>query len=93
MPSSSRDTVDVEKQSCDGIEKESIKSGERNQDCRRKDEEVESSNGNEDDDDDDEDDAEPSVMDRVLSRMTSRSSVAPGPPPDGGWNAWSACKS
>ena len=25
---------------------------------------------------------------RVLSRVTSRSSVHPGPPPDGGWPAW-----
>lgn len=29
-----------------------------------------------------------SIADRVLSRITSRSSVAPGPPPDGGASAW-----
>lgn len=32
------------------------------------------------------------VLGRVLSRMTSKSSVDPGPPPDGGWVAWSQCK-
>ncbi|OAQ96896.1 hypothetical protein LLEC1_00572 [Akanthomyces lecanii] len=28
------------------------------------------------------------VVGRVLSRITSKSSVDPGPPPDGGWLAW-----
>jgi hypothetical protein len=31
------------------------------------------------------------IATRVLSRLTSRSSVDPGPPPDGGWLAWSQC--
>lgn len=35
----------------------------------------------------------PSVLDRVLSRVTSKSSYDPGPPPDGGWLAWTQCKS
>ncbi|PWI76356.1 MFS monocarboxylate transporter [Purpureocillium lilacinum] len=33
----------------------------------------------------------PSVLDRVLSRVTSKSSYDPGPPPDGGWLAWTQC--
>lgn len=53
-------------------------------------------NGEDDDDDEDyEDDIigeeQPSVVDRVVSRVTSRSSYDPGPPPDGGWLAWSQC--
>lgn len=43
-----------------------------------------------------EDDAEPAMqgpLGRVLSRITTRSSYDPGPPPDGGWLAWSQCKS
>lgn len=31
------------------------------------------------------------VLDRVLSRITTRSSIDPGPPPDGGWVGWSQC--
>ncbi|EGY20287.1 riboflavin transporter MCH5 [Verticillium dahliae VdLs.17] len=38
--------------------------------------------------DDDENHQTTSIASRVLSRMTSRSSVAPGPPPDGGFTAW-----
>lgn len=38
-----------------------------------------------------EDDDSPTMLDRVLSRATSRSSMD-GPPPDGGWMAWSQCK-
>ena len=34
----------------------------------------------------------PSVMNRVLSRITSKSSVDPGPPPDGGVLAWTQCR-
>lgn len=34
-------------------------------------------------------DGTPSILDRVASRVTSRSSVDPGPPPDGGFHAWS----
>lgn len=34
-----------------------------------------------------------STLGRVLSLITSRSSVDPGPPPDGGWLAWSQCVS
>lgn len=44
------------------------------------------------DSDDVDDDGAPSVLDRVVSRVTSRSSIDPGPPPDGGWLAWSQCK-
>lgn len=33
-----------------------------------------------------------SIAGRVLSRLTSRSSVDPRPPPDGGWRAWSQCR-
>lgn len=32
------------------------------------------------------------VVGRVLSRITSKSSIDPGPPPDGGWLAWTQCK-
>lgn len=32
------------------------------------------------------------VVGRVLSRITSKSSVDPGPPPDGGFLAWTQCK-
>lgn len=39
---------------------------------------------------DDENDR-PTVLDRVLSRVTSRSSIDPGPPPDGGLRAWCVC--
>jgi hypothetical protein len=46
----------------------------------------------EDEDDDSNHTANPSAVGRVLSRLTSRSSVDPGPPPDGGWLAWSQCK-
>ncbi|KAJ2960684.1 hypothetical protein NQ176_g11039 [Zarea fungicola] len=43
-------------------------------------------------DDENEDATSPTgVLGRVLSRMTSKSSVDPGPPPDGGWVAWSQC--
>lgn len=34
-----------------------------------------------------------SIVGRVLSRITSKSSVELGPPPDGGWVAWTQCKS
>jgi hypothetical protein len=34
----------------------------------------------------------PSAMNRVLSRITSKSSVDPGPPPDGGMLAWTQCR-
>lgn len=44
-------------------------------------------------DDDTDLDRSPSVLDRVVSRVTSHSSIDPGPPPDGGWLAWSQCKS
>ena len=51
--------------------------------------------GHPDDDDDDEDadsDIRPqSAVGRVLSRITSKSSIDPGPPPDGGLKAWSQC--
>lgn len=42
----------------------------------------------------DEEDAEgtPSILDRVVSSVASRSSFDPGPPPDGGWLAWSQCE-
>lgn len=54
----------------------------------------------EDDDDDDDEDGDddshdeetPGVISRVLSRITSKSSVDPGPPPDGGVVAWTQCK-
>lgn len=49
-------------------------------------------NDDEEEEDDDEDEG-PTVLDRVLSRVTSRSSIDPGPPPDGGWVAWCQCKS
>lgn len=32
------------------------------------------------------------AVDRVLSMVASRSSYDPGPPPDGGWVAWTQCK-
>lgn len=48
------------------------------------------------DQDDSSDDADheeaPSGLGRVLSRVTSRSSIDPGPPPDGGRLAWAQCK-
>lgn len=52
----------------------------------------------EDDDDDDDDDVNSDVraqsaVGRVLSRITSKSSIDPGPPPDGGLKAWSQCTS
>lgn len=37
-------------------------------------------------------DEQPGVVGRVLSRVTSRSSYDPGPPPDGGLVAWTQCK-
>lgn len=37
-------------------------------------------------------DDQPSAVDRVLSLVASRSSYDPGPPPDGGWLAWTQCK-
>ena len=37
------------------------------------------------------DDDPQGVLGRALSRATSRSSIDPGPPPDGGWLAWSQC--
>lgn len=33
-----------------------------------------------------------STVNRVLSRIASRVSVDPGPPPDGGFRAWSQCE-
>ncbi|XWW99887.1 hypothetical protein V2A60_007901 [Cordyceps javanica] len=44
-----------------------------------------------DNDDDVEVDSPGGVFGRVLSRITSKSSVDPGPPPDGGWVAWTQC--
>ena len=44
------------------------------------------------DGDGDGDNAQDGVLGRVLSRITSRSSYDPGPPPDGGWVAWSQCE-
>lgn len=34
-----------------------------------------------------------SIAGRVMSRITTRSSVAPSPPPDGGFTAWMVGKS
>ncbi|KAM4062281.1 major facilitator superfamily protein [Hirsutella rhossiliensis] len=54
--------------------------------------------GHDDDDDDKEEDEEdaavdrqPNILDRVSSRVTSRSSDELSAPPDGGWLAWSQC--
>lgn len=44
-----------------------------------------------DEEDGGEETASQGIATRVLSRLTSRSSVDPGPPPDGGWLAWSQC--
>lgn len=44
-------------------------------------------------DDTEDDEGTPSVIGRVMSRVTSRSSIDPGPPPDGGRLAWAQCKS
>lgn len=41
---------------------------------------------------DEEVDGAPSILDRVASSVVSRSSYDPGPPPDGGWLAWSQCR-
>lgn len=41
--------------------------------------------------DDTDDEGSPSVLGRVMSRVTSRSSIDPGPPPDGGRLAWAQC--
>lgn len=51
--------------------------------------------GHPDDDDDDGDsDVRPQgAVGRVLSRITSKSSIDPGPPPDGGLKAWAQCTS
>ncbi|CAM1503666.1 Fc.00g012570.m01.CDS01 [Cosmosporella sp. VM-42] len=92
--SSSSTIVDIEKQtfpigqhpsaSFDCNDKESIERGENELDTL----------SNDDDESEDErrDEGRPaSLVERVLSRVTSRSSVDPGPPPDGGWRAWNAC--
>ena len=34
---------------------------------------------------------EKSVLGQVMSRISSKSTVDPGPPPDGGWTAWMQC--
>lgn len=47
--------------------------------------------GEEDEDEDEDDTANQGIATRVLSRLTSRSSYDPGPPPDGGRAAWSQC--
>lgn len=44
-----------------------------------------------DDDDEDANNQPQTVVSRVLSRMTSKSSIDPGPPPDGGARAWAQC--
>lgn len=42
---------------------------------------------------DGDDEHEPSILDRVVSRVTSQTSnYDPGPPPDGGLVAWTQCK-
>lgn len=49
-----------------------------------------------DDDDDDDETAgerQPDMLDRVVSRVMSRSSYELSAPPDGGWLAWSQCTS
>ncbi|KAI6783654.1 Major Facilitator Superfamily [Emericellopsis cladophorae] len=51
----------------------------------------EADDGHDDESSSDEGGDQPSILDRVLSRVTSRSSVDPGPPPDGGMQAWSQC--
>lgn len=43
------------------------------------------------DGDDADETASQGIATRVLSRLTSRSSIDPGPPPDGGWVAWGQC--
>lgn len=71
---------------------------------RRVDNRVAGAGASDTEDDDDDDDAgnadgggddgvaSQSIISRALSRLTSRSSFDPGPPPDGGWVAWSQCK-
>ena len=42
--------------------------------------------------DDSEDEGATTGLGRFMSRVTSRSSIDPGPPPDGGRQAWAQCK-
>lgn len=51
------------------------------------------STSDQDNDNNDPRNGESGVLGRVLSRVASRSSAQPGPPPDGGWESWSQCAS
>lgn len=106
-PSSSSDAADLEKRSVpdmfhnekDPVSKPRQKIGSpHSQDNNEKNDDEEARPGEDRDgidegDEDDDEDGSPSFMDRVLSRVTSRSSLEQGPPPDGGWVAWCQCES
>lgn len=75
-----QDDTDLTESSRGGVEDES---GNRGGDA--------ASSQDDDSSDTDNETEAASVLDRVVSHITSRSSIDPGPPPDGGWLAWSQC--
>lgn len=98
------DTKDLEKQDSETIrssqdtrsEKESWDQASKESQAEdvRPSRETDTASHHRGDSDDESDDSDhPDILSRIVSRVTSRSSVTLGPPPDGGWLAWSQCKS